>query len=95
MPDSYALLDALFAHAPVGLGFWDHELRYRRVNPALGAMNGLAPDEHVGRTLEEVLGPELGGKVRELLERVQATGKPVVDLPVDGTTPASPGERRH
>ena len=40
MPDAYALLDALFAHAPVGLAFWDDELRYRRINPALAAMNG-------------------------------------------------------
>jgi PAS domain S-box-containing protein len=95
MPETYALLDALFAHAPVGLGFWDRELRYRRVNPALAAMNGLAPGDHLGHTTTEVLGPELGEKVGALLRRVQESGVPIVDLLVEGTTPAAPGERRH
>ncbi len=95
MPETYALLDALFAHAPVGLGFWDRELRYQRVNPALAAMNGLAPSDHLGRTTSEVLGPELGERVGALLERVQESGVPIVDLLIEGTTPAAPGKRRH
>ncbi|HEV3000104.1 MAG TPA: PAS domain-containing protein [Solirubrobacteraceae bacterium] len=95
MPESYALLDALFAHAPIGLAFWDSEQRYRRVNPALAAMNGVAPDDHVGRTPPEVVGPELGDRVRALLRKVQQTGTPLVDLPIEGTTPAAPGELRH
>ena len=47
-PVSLALLDALFATAPVGLGLWDRDLRYLRVNRRLADMNGLAPGEHVG-----------------------------------------------
>lgn len=95
MPERYALLDALFAHAPVGLAFWDREQRYRRVNAALAAMNGVAPDDHLGCTPAEVLGPELGDKIRALLLRVQQTGTPLIDLPIEGTTPAAPGELRH
>ena len=34
-----ALLDALYQSAPVGLGFWDRELRYVRVNEALARIN--------------------------------------------------------
>ncbi|HEV2812396.1 MAG TPA: PAS domain-containing protein [Solirubrobacteraceae bacterium] len=94
MPDAYALLDALFSHAPMGLAFWDDELRYRRINTALAEMNGLAPDDHLGRTTTEVLGPEIGERVAETLRRVQSTGRPLVDVDVSGTTPASPGERR-
>src|SRR5262249_15245529 len=34
-----ALLDALYGSAPVGLGFWDRDLRYVRVNEALARIN--------------------------------------------------------
>jgi PAS domain S-box-containing protein len=95
MPDAYALLDALFAHAPMGLAFWDEELRYRRINAALAEMNGLAPEEHLGRTTHEVLGPELGERVAETLRRVRETGRPYADVEFAGTTRAAPGEQRH
>jgi PAS domain-containing protein len=68
MPDAYALLDALFAHAPMGLAFWDEDLRYRRINGALAAMNGLAPEDHLGRTTNEVLGDELGDQLVAVAE---------------------------
>ena len=38
---SQALLDAIFESAPVGLGFWDRDLRYFRVNQHLAHINGL------------------------------------------------------
>ncbi|HEX8205264.1 MAG TPA: PAS domain-containing protein [Solirubrobacteraceae bacterium] len=95
MPDAYALLDALFAHAPMGLAFWDEDLRYRRINAALAEMNGLAAEDHLGRRTSEVLGEELGARVDELLRRVVESGRPLVDVDVAGTTAASPGERRH
>ncbi|HWT92255.1 MAG TPA: SpoIIE family protein phosphatase [Solirubrobacteraceae bacterium] len=92
--DAFALLDALFANAPVGLGFWDAELRYRRVNAALAGMNGLAPDDHLGRTPSEVLG-ELGGDVERTIRAVLADRVARSDLPFDGETPAAPGAARH
>jgi PAS domain S-box-containing protein len=94
MPDAYALLDALFANAPMGLAFWDRDLRYQRINVALAEMNGLAPEDHIGRSTREVLGAGLSARVDERLRRVLETGAPLVDNEVSGTTPASPGERR-
>src|SRR3712207_7386428 len=94
MPDSYAILDALFAHAPMGLAFWDRDLRYQRINTALAEMNGLAPEEHVGRTTAEVLGEGLSERVDDLLRRVLESGRPFVDVEVAGTTAAAPGETR-
>src|SRR5688500_1409761 len=83
MPDTYALLDALFSHAPVGVAHWDLDLHYRRVNPALAALIGVAPDEHLGRTPTEVLGA-FGTRIEEVLREVAATGAPVVDADVHG-----------
>jgi PAS domain S-box-containing protein len=94
MPDTVALLDALFAHAPMGLAFWDRDLRYQRINPALAEINGLAPEEHLGRTTTDVLGPELGGRVDDMLRRVLDSGRAFTDTDISGVTAAAPGERR-
>ena len=94
MPDAYALLDALFTHAPMGLAVWDEDLRYRRINAALAEINGLAPEEHLGRTTNEVLGDELGERVNMLLRRVFRSGRPAIDVGVEGQTAAAPGEQR-
>jgi PAS domain S-box-containing protein len=91
--DADAVLEALFQTAPVGLAVWDADLRFVRLNVALAAMNGRPVDAHLGRTLDEVL-PELGGRLRPVLERVLATGRPVLDVDVAGETLAVPGTRR-
>ena len=88
-----ALLDALFAHAPIGLAFWDEGLRFRRINEALATINGPPREEHLGRTPQEVLGP-LGDDVAALIERVLRTGEPVTDVELTGETPAAPGVER-
>ncbi len=91
--DALALLDAVFASAPVGLNFVDRELRYVRINPYLAAMNNLSPEAHVGRTLGEVLGP-LAAEVEPHYRRVFETGEPVLGLEVTGERPGS-HERSH
>ena len=45
--------------APVGLGFFDRELCYLRVNDALAVINGLPASEHLGRSLAEAGLPRL------------------------------------
>ena len=41
--ESYAQLDTLLVSAPVGIGFWDRELRFVRVNDALARSTGCRP----------------------------------------------------
>jgi serine phosphatase RsbU (regulator of sigma subunit)/PAS domain-containing protein len=91
----FGLLEALFAHAPVGLALWDDQLRYRRVNLALTAMDGPAAEEHLGRTPEEVLGAGLGGEIARMLRQVLETGEALFDISISGATPARPGEMGH
>src|SRR4051812_21058062 len=66
---SLALLDTLFATAPVGLAFFDTDLRYMRINTALAQLNGLSVGEHLGRTVNEVL-PEADGEVEAQIRHV-------------------------
>jgi PAS domain S-box-containing protein len=89
-----ARLDAIMETVPVGLGFWDTELRFVRLNERLARINGLSPEEHLGKTLREVL-PGLATQVEPLLRRVLETGQPVMDVEISGETPAAPGVKRH
>jgi PAS domain S-box-containing protein len=91
--EALALLDALFDAAPIGLGFWDRELRYRRVNAALAEINGVPEAEHVGRTLREVL-PGIPDAVMEDFRKVIERAEPLLGMRVEGETPAQPGRTR-
>ncbi|MFO0890286.1 MAG: PAS domain S-box protein [Isosphaeraceae bacterium] len=85
------LLDALFDATPVGLGLVDAEFRYLRVNQAVADTNGLSVQDHIGRTLAEVL-PDLWPSLEPLYCGVLETGTPVRNLEVEGITPGGRGD---
>jgi PAS domain S-box-containing protein len=95
-PSPAATLDALFTAAPLGLAIWDRNFRFVRVNNSLAEMNGLSPGEHVGRLPQEIL-PDIAeldqmvGQWREILR----TGKPWLNVEVQGGTPAAPDQLRN
>src|SRR5262249_12717291 len=86
----YAQLAAIYHAAPVGLSFVDIRLRYVSINDYLAEINGLPADAHVGRTVREVL-PHLADAIETVYRRVIETGRPVVDLEVQGMTASRPG----
>ncbi len=91
LASSDALLTSLFTNSPVGIGAWDRNFRYIRVNKALARINGIAPADHIGKTPEELL-PDLEG-VHALYagwRRILRTGKPWLDVDITGKTPADP-----
>jgi PAS domain S-box-containing protein len=90
-----ALLDALVENAPIGIAFFDRELRFRRLNQLLADVDGLPVEAHLGRTPRELL-PGLPHDVMEAAFRqVIESGRPALDVEVEGETPAAPGKRRH
>jgi PAS domain S-box-containing protein len=89
-----AEFESTFAAAPVGLAVFDREGRYVRVNAELAHINGLPADEHVGRSVHQVV-PGLGDEVARVVAGVFDTGETVRDLEVSGQTPSRPGEVRH
>ncbi len=54
-----AELEHLYKTAPVGLGFVDTRLRYVRLNEELAIINGTTVAAHIGRTIREILPPQL------------------------------------
>lgn len=92
--ESYAQLDTLLVSAPVGIGFWDRELRYVRVNDALAALNRLSPEAHVGRPLAEVI-PALAPALEPLYRQVLETGEPLEHTDSTDDAGLHIGEQRH
>ncbi|HWJ30720.1 MAG TPA: GAF domain-containing protein [Gaiellaceae bacterium] len=93
--DSLAVVDAVFAAAPVGLAFMDTDFAYVHVNEALAAINGLPAEEHIGRSLRNVLGEELAATIEPYHRRVLETGEPILENATEGETAESPGEPRN
>ncbi len=83
-------LNSFFAGATAGLCILDEKLRYAQINDTLAGMNGLPAKEHLGRTIQEVL-PSFSPVITPLLERVLATGEPILDIELNGETPRKPG----
>lgn len=90
----HGFIEALFDVAHIGLGLVDLDLRYVRVNDALAGMNGVAAADHEGRSIRDVI-PALADLAEPLLRHVIESKQPVIDLELDGPTPADPDVDRH
>lgn len=74
-----AQLDAIVTSTPIGIAYMDRELRYRMINPALAALNGRSPADHLGYTLAELI-PPMALLLEPLMRHVLTTGVAVRDL---------------
>jgi two-component system, cell cycle sensor histidine kinase and response regulator CckA len=88
-----AELEAIYAHAPVGLCVVDSDLRFVRMNERLAEINGVSVARHLGRTVRDVL-PDLADELEPLFRRVLDTGQPILRREIHGTTPGQPGVER-
>jgi PAS domain S-box-containing protein len=85
-----AEIEAIYATALVGLCFIDTELRYVRINEHMAEIDGVSVEEHLGRTLRDVL-PEMADDLEPLYRQLIETGEPIFNLEVSGTNRAQPG----
>ncbi|MDJ0343998.1 SpoIIE family protein phosphatase [Streptomyces sp. H10-C2] len=72
--DSNVVLRGILEGTSAGVGILDPGLRYVYVNPALARINGVPAEEHLGRTIAEVL-PGIDGR-EDVLRAVLADGLP-------------------
>jgi len=89
-----AQIEAIYATAPVGLCFMDTEYRYISINDRLAEIDGRSVEEHLGRTVREVM-PEIADVVEPLFQRVVETGEPALNIERSVATAAQPGVVRH
>lgn len=88
------LLKSLLHQAPIGYAFFDKDLRFKIINEQLASMNGVSVDDHIGKTIKEVL-PTLNPACKDIIDKILATGKPVIDHEFKGETPLMPGVKRY
>ena len=88
---SLGLLDTLFKTTPIGLSFVDADLRVTRINEALAEMNGVSVEEHIGRTIGEVLG-SFASEVEPFYRKALEDRRPVLNQEVSGTVPGRPAD---
>jgi PAS domain S-box-containing protein len=90
-----AMLDMnlVYEQAPLGLAVLDRNLRYVRVNQLLAQFNGVSNEEHVGKTIHEIV-PDLPSDADRPLRDVLRSGEPLHGLVFEGTTRARPLVRR-
>jgi DNA-binding CsgD family transcriptional regulator/PAS domain-containing protein len=80
------LLPALFESPVVGVALLDSQIRFRAINGALAAMNGLPVSTHIGKKLRYALGsstPKVENPVRQVLE----TGEPIFNRDLTAKLP--------
>ena len=88
--------ERLYAIAPVGLCYFDAELRFRYINEWLARINGVSVEAHLGRTIDEVLqGEGVATDIVAQLRQVLETGEPIIEGEAEVETAAHPGELRH
>ncbi len=86
-------IEAIYQTAPIGLTILDRDLRYQRINQRLAEINGIAAEDHTGRTLREIV-PSVADENEPLMHNVFATGEPLLNLEISGETDAQPGVQR-
>ena len=88
--EPHELLSTLFESSTVGVAICDRLFRYRAINDALALMNGIPASEHLGKTLDAVLGAT-AAKIQPLLKNVFDTGQPISNLEITAELPARAG----
>jgi PAS domain S-box-containing protein len=75
-----AALDALFASSPLGIALFDTAKRFVRCNEALSRLDHVSPEDHIGRTVHDILPEWLANEISAIQSTVLETGEPVIDI---------------
>ena len=89
-----SLLENLYTTSPAGLSLHDGNFKYLRINQALADINGFTIEEHLGKTISEIV-PQLADIVEPILRQVIETNRPVCNRQIYGSTPAAPSLKRY
>jgi hypothetical protein len=85
------LLVRLGGSAPIGLAAFDAKRRYTAINDWLAQLNGASIEQHIGRTVREML-PMLADQLEPVMRAIFDGGEPVygIPLPVATNAPGRP-----
>ncbi|MCZ6672379.1 MAG: PAS domain S-box protein [Verrucomicrobia bacterium] len=83
----------LYQAAQIGLCVTDTDHRYVRINQQLCDFNGKSIEEHVGRTIHEMI-PHIADQIVSMFQSVIDSAKPILGHEVRGSTTAHSNEER-
>ncbi|MEH2044567.1 PAS domain S-box protein [Nostoc sp.] len=89
-----ARLNAFFSSAPVGMNIVDNQLRFVQINQLLAEINGLPQQDHIGKTIHEVL-PHIAPLMQPIYQQVLITGQPILNQELSGASIKQPDIIRH
>jgi PAS domain S-box-containing protein len=88
---SFALIDSLLEASPLGICFFDREMRFLRINRVLAELNGLSPQQHLGQDFRQLL-PKTAAKFAPIVQQVLDRGEPILNLEISGEPAGKQGE---
>ncbi|AFY85174.1 PAS domain S-box protein [Oscillatoria acuminata] len=91
------LLNSFFkatSSVSVGLGIVDDQMQFIQVNEALAEVHGLSPQEHLGKTVDEIM-PEVNPQVQSLIKELLRSGTPILNLELSSEKASQPGVLHH
>ena len=88
--ETLGILDTLQSTAPVGFSFVDPDFRFVRVNEKAAAINGVSVQDHLGRTMADVI-PQFWPQLEPSYRGVLTHGEPILNVEVASETAEDPG----
>ena len=89
------LLESFYDASPIGFALHDEHLRFLRVNSVLAEIDNLSVEEHLDKTILEVLPSDVAEKAYRMHRQVRDSGNPIVDQAFEGELPTQPGHHRY
>lgn len=91
------LLNSFFkasSSVSLGLGIVNEQMQFIQVNEALAEVHGLSPQEHIGKTVHEIM-PDVTEQVQSLVDELLRSGTPILNLELSSEKPSQPGVLHH
>jgi len=76
------------------MAIMDTNLRYVQIDEALARLNGLPVEEHLGKTVREVV-PQLAPVVEPIMRHIITTGEPALNIELEREVATDPGVWHH
>ncbi|MBU2513674.1 response regulator [bacterium] len=84
-----AEINQVYDLSPVGLALLDKDLRYIRINRVLADINGFPAEDHVGKSVFDIL-PEFLIDLKSIYESIRESGEARLNVEIDETTADDP-----
>jgi PAS domain S-box-containing protein len=89
----YEELASIYHTAPVGLVFYNTDLRITNVNERVCELDGVSREDHIGKRLSELF-PKLAVREEACMQRVLDTGIPIIDEEIETPDTTINGKRQ-